>query len=93
MPLLARDSFGPKDYTKIFSYMQIGIGLIGGFSNPIIASFYEETGDFNASLWFGVGLCVACAVLFAGVAVSRKRLKFEGPGADVEPQGVVKAEA
>lgn len=80
VPLLVRKVFGARNYTKILAYIQIGIGLIGGFSNPIIASFYESTGDFNASLWFGIALCIACAVLFAGVAVFRKKLKFEGPG-------------
>ena len=84
VPLLVRKVFGARNYTKILAYIQIGIGLIGGFSNPIIASFYESTGSFDASLWFGVGLCVACAVLFAGVAVFRKKLKFEGPGAAAE---------
>lgn len=87
VPLLTRKVFGARNYTKILAYIQIGIGLIGGFSNPIIASFYEATGDFNSSLWFGICLCVACAVLFAGVAAFRSRLRFEGPSAEAADDG------
>ncbi len=79
VPLLVRKVFGARNYTKILAYIQIGIGLIGGFSNPIIAALYEGSGDFDRALWFGIGLCVACALLFGGVAAFRKRLKFEGP--------------
>ncbi len=79
VPLLTRKVFGARNYTKILAYIQIGIGLIGGFSNPIIAAFYEGSGNFDSALWFGVGLCVACALLFAGVAVFSKRLTFVGP--------------
>lgn len=82
VPLLTRKVFGARNYTKILAYIQIGIGLIGGFSNPIIAMFYEGSGDFDMALWFGVGLCIACAILFGGVALFRKRLVFEGPAAE-----------
>lgn len=75
MPLLARDSFGPKDYTKIFSYMQIGIGLIGGFSNPIISFFYTTYGTFSAALWFGVAIAVICIVLAAIALVCKKPMQ------------------
>lgn len=86
VPLLTRKVFGARNYTKILAYIQIGIGLIGGFSNPIIAAFYEGSGNFNDALWFGVSLCVACAILFGGVAIFRKNLKFEGPsGSDGLP--------
>lgn len=77
VPLVTRITFGPKNYTKILSYVQIGIGLIGGFSAPIVSSFFAATGDFDNSLWFGVGLAAVCAVLFAIAMVSRKRLQFE----------------
>lgn len=58
IPLLTRDAFGPKAYTKVFSYMQIGIGLIGGFSNPIVSFFYGEFGTFDAPMVFAVVIAV-----------------------------------
>lgn len=73
MPLLTRDAFGARDYTKIFSYMQIGIGLIGGFSNPIISFFYTTYGTFNAALVFGIAIAAICIVL-AAIALASKRL-------------------
>lgn len=79
VPLLVRSVFGAKNYTKLLSYIQIGIGLIGGFSAPIVSSFFAMTGTFDASLWFGVGLAASCAVLFGIAMVTRKQLKFEGP--------------
>lgn len=63
IPLLTRDAFGPKAYTKIFSYMQIGIGLIGGFSNPVVSFFYTQFGTFDAPMIFAVAIAVLCLVL------------------------------
>lgn len=92
VPLLTRKVFGARNYTKILAYIQIGIGLIGGFSNPIIAGFSEAYGTFTASLWFGIALCIACAILFGGTAIFRKQLKFEGPGKDDGGQSLGTAE-
>ena len=81
VPLLVREVFGARNYTKLLSYVQIGIGLIGGFSAPIVSSFFALTGSFDASLWFGVCLAVTSIVLFATAMVARKRLVFERPDA------------
>ena len=75
IPLMVRDAFGGRDYTKIFSYIQIGIGLIGGFSNPIISSVYSMTGTFNAALWLGVGLAVVTIVLILVAFASKRSLR------------------
>lgn len=72
MPLLARDTFGAKDYTKIFSYIQIGIGLIGAFSNPVVAFFYTAYGTFDAALVFAAAIAVI-SIVFTGIALVRKK--------------------
>jgi MFS family permease len=77
VPLLVRKSFGAKNYTKILSYVQIGIGIIGGFSAPIVSSFFVTFGVFEAALWFGVCLAVACFLLFGVANITKKSLKFE----------------
>ena len=87
IPLLTRDAFGPKAYTKIFSYMQIGIGLIGGFSNPIVSFFYTEFGTFNAPMVFAVVIAVVCIVLtFIAMAAKKglQRKHWEGEKAIAE---------
>ena len=63
VPLLTRDAFGAKAYTKVFSYMQIGIGLIGGFSNPVISGIFTSFGTFNAAIIFGMIIVVVSVVL------------------------------
>ena len=63
VPLLTRDAFGAKAYTKEFSYMQIGMGLIGGFSNPVISGIFTHFGTFNAAIIFGMIIVVVSVVL------------------------------
>jgi MFS family permease len=77
VPLLVRLTFGAKNYTKILAYVQIGIGLIGGFSAPIVSSIFVGFGFFEAALWFGVILAATCMLLFGLSALTKNRLKFE----------------
>ena len=78
IPLMAREIFGAKDYAKVLSTIQIGIGLVGAFSAPIIGSFYDLTGSYRGSLYFGliVSVAVCCLVLVA--YYGKKRLVWEG---------------
>ncbi len=75
MPLLTRDAFGAKDYTKLFSYMQIGIGLIGGFSAPVVSFFYTNFGTFDAPLYFAIAVAALGIVLLAIALVSKKPMQ------------------
>lgn len=75
VPLLTRDAFGPKAYTKIFSYMQIGIGLIGGFSNPIVSFFYTKFATFDAPMVFAIAIAAVCIVFTAIAMVAKKGLQ------------------
>lgn len=86
-PLLVRESFGPKNYSKILSYVQIGIGLIGGFSNPIIALIYSLSGnDFNNSILFGAVISVVALLLVLLAFVTKKRLVWEQSAKDEVPK-------
>ena len=90
MPLLTRDAFGARDYTKLFSYMQIGIGLIGGFSAPVVSFFYTSYGTFDAPLYFAIAIAAICIVFLAIALVCmgpmKKKLWVEAaPKDDVVP--------
>ena len=85
-PLLIRDCFGARDYTKILSYLQIGIGLIGGFSAPAVSFFYTTYGTFAAALWFGVGIAVVGLVCLTLAKANKQKVqeaKWIGPRDDV----------
>ena len=77
IPLMAREIFGARDYAKVLSTIQIGIGLVGAFSAPIIGSFYDLTGSYRGSLYFGliVSLTVCCLILVA--YYGKRRLVWE----------------
>ena len=92
VPLLVRLTFGARNYTKLLSFVQIGIGLIGGFSAPIVSSFFAAYGNFEASLWFGVGLAAACFVLFGIARLTKDRLSFESDDADGEREALAGGE-
>jgi hypothetical protein len=58
--------------------VQIGIGLIGGFSNPIIALIYSISGnDFNNSILFGAAISVAALLLIVLAAITKRKLVWE----------------
>jgi MFS family permease len=71
LPLLYRKIFGPKNFTKINSYMQFGLGLVGGFAAPILGLIAATFGSYASTLIFGlclcfiIGLCFLIAYLFA----------------------------
>ena len=75
MPLLTRSAFGAKDYTKLFSYMQMGIGLIGGFSAPVVSFFYTSFGTFDAPLMFAIAIAAICIVFLAIALVCTKSMQ------------------
>lgn len=77
-PLLVRESFGPKDYSKILGYIQVGIGLIGGFSTPVIAAIYSMSGNnFANSILFGAAISLVALALIFLAFLTKKNLKWE----------------
>jgi MFS family permease len=64
LPLVYRKVFGPKNFTKINSYMQFGLGLVGGFAAPILAFIAMAFGSYSATLVFGLVLCFIIAACF-----------------------------
>jgi MFS family permease len=76
-PLLVREAVGPKNYSKILGYAQIGIGLIGGLSAPIIGTILSNTGSFNNTFIFGAAIAAVCLILVLVAGVAKKALVWE----------------
>ncbi|MDR3136103.1 MAG: MFS transporter [Coriobacteriales bacterium] len=78
VPLVIRKMFGARNYTKILGYAQLGVGLIGGLSAPIVSTLMVTFNTFNATLVFAAFLSVGSALFFLIAFVTRRTLKWEG---------------
>jgi MFS family permease len=76
MPITIRTLFGARNFTKLHSYCQIGLGLIGGLSAPIISSVAVYFGNYTAAMWFGVGLAAVALILWFSGYFSGRRLTW-----------------
>lgn len=77
VPLLIRQLFGDKDYTRIHAYIRVGVGVFGGFGPIIVGSFYDRTGSFSPAFLGGILLCVLGAGLIALAYRTRVRMAWD----------------
>jgi MFS family permease len=77
IPLLVRETFGRKNFARIYSFVQIGVGIIGAFGAPIVGFFYDTYGDYQGA--FIYGFVVAAVILMMLIATSflRRKLVWE----------------
>jgi MFS family permease len=75
--IIMRSMFGPKNFTKLNSYMQFGLGAVGSFGAPIIGYVAAAAGTVIATLWMAIGLCVVIALLFLVAYTSAKKCVWE----------------
>jgi MFS family permease len=79
--IIMRSMFGPRNFTKLNSYMQFGLGAVGSFGAPVIGYVALAAGkdgmpDYTATLWMAIGLCIVIAVLFFVAYTSAKKLTW-----------------
>ena len=74
IPLLLRETFGRKNFAKIYSYVQIGVGLVGAPAAPIVGFFYDFSGNYQGA--FIYGFILAIVILLLLVLSSRLRRKL-----------------
>lgn len=74
--ILMRSMFGARHFTKVNSYMQFSLGLVGGFGAPIVGSIYAMAGTFNGPMWFAIVGCVVIAILLFISYASAKKLTW-----------------
>jgi MFS family permease len=74
IPLLIRETFGRKNFAKLYSYVQIGVGVIGAPAAPIVGFFYDLNGNYQGA--FIYGFCLAATILVLLLIASRLRQKL-----------------
>jgi MFS family permease len=82
LPLVTRGCFGDRDYAKIYSYLNMGIAILGGIGATFVAFVAAQTGGFQAAYGCGIAFEVLIALATAiAVYTARKfhdRWTFEG---------------
>jgi MFS family permease len=77
IPLLVRETFGRKNFAKIYSYVQIGVGIIGAFGAPIVGFFYDSYGNYQGAFIYGAVLAVVILCMLLAASFYRRKLVWE----------------
>ena len=76
-PLVIRELFGPKDYSKFYSLIYGIANFLGAFATSLIAFVGESTGSFDAIMVLGAGLAIGSIIFLAIALASSKKLVWE----------------
>lgn len=82
IPYMALQFFGPKAYTKLCSYIQIGVSVLGALSAPIIGLFFDTTGSYDNAFFMAIAICIIGVLIVFFCLGQSKKLVWE----DAEPQ-------
>ncbi len=77
IPLLVRSLFGSRDYTAIFSYINIGLCLVNAFGVTIIGFMYDHGGSYNPTFILGVVVCALTVLLLVLAFAGKRKLVWE----------------
>jgi MFS family permease len=77
IPLLIRETFGRRSFARIYSYVQMGVGLIGAPAAPIVGFFYDLNGDYQGAFIYGFILAATILVLLLVSSRLRRKLVWE----------------
>lgn len=75
LPLITRTVFGLKNYSKIYSYLNMGIAILGGFGAVVVAFIFESTGTFTVAYVIGVCAYVVVGLFLSYALLASKKLK------------------
>lgn len=78
IPLVTRQVFGSKDYSKIFTMVATGFSVIGAFGTPIVGWFYDLSGGvYTNAFWFGICITIVAAVFILLAQFFGKKVTWE----------------
>lgn len=72
MPLLVKDVFGSRDYSRIFSWSNTIILIAGGVAPLIFAQIYDRTGSYTGCLYMVLIVSVIQALFVPLIAATAK---------------------
>lgn len=64
VPMLTRELYGSKDFSKNFGIITMGNGFLGGLSSAVIALFYDISASYVTAIYGGIFI-----VLVAGICI------------------------
>lgn len=72
-PMLTREGFGTRDYTRIYGWVSIGIFVFSGLGAVVFARIYDLTGSFTPAFILVIASYVVIAALSPFIAHSARR--------------------
>jgi MFS family permease len=82
LPILTRACYGDRDYAKIYSYLNMGIAILGGLGATFVAFVAKMAGGYQVAYGCGIvfEVVIAVAVIIAVTTALRfkDRWTFEG---------------
>lgn len=79
-PLVVRNLYGNKDYSKIFSNLMTVNALMGGISGTIISFVYQTLGSYHAALIAEMVLIVIIGILIVAACSFIGKIKWDEVG-------------
>jgi len=77
LPLVTRTVFGLKHYAKIYSFLNMGIAVLGGLGAPFVTGVASLTGSFSMAYAIGVGGFIVVGLCLTGAIITSKSLKVK----------------
>ncbi len=73
-PMVTKGTFGPKDYSQIYSYVTTGIFLFSAGAPLLYARIYDSTQSFDISFMIVISAYILAAILIPVILGMGKRL-------------------
>jgi MFS family permease len=74
-PMVTKDSFGPKDYSQIYSYVTTGIFLFSAAAPLLYARIYDSTQSFDLGFIIVIAGYIIAAILIPTILSLGKKMQ------------------
>jgi MFS family permease len=72
-PLLIRELFGDRDYSRLYAYTRVGVGALGLLGPIMIATIYNGTGSYSSAWLISIAIVVVACVLAIAARLNKPR--------------------